>query len=124
MNANKCTKGLLIMITNKLKKSPLMGVCFLATIAITSTSAHAGGRHSYNDGPGFFLFDLFGQAPQSKYRKPSPQVRGFNRKVGGYSYKFEDTLPPLGSKPDDFSPIFDRGLFSDRLGPDGPYIGD
>jgi len=112
------------MIAKKLNKSSLLGVCFLTAIAITSTAAQAGGRHSYNDGTGFFLFDLFGQAPQSKYRKPSPQVRGFKRKVGGYSYKFEDTLPPLGTKPDDFSPIFDRGLFSDRLGPDGPYIGD
>lgn len=89
-----------------------------------SLPAQAGSRYSQNE-PSFFLFDLFAQAPESKYRKGSPKVRGFKRKVGGYSYKYSDTLNGYGSRPGDLNPIFDgRGLFSERLGTDGPYIGN
>jgi hypothetical protein len=86
--------------------------------------AHAGNRYYPNES-GFFLFDLFAQAPDSKYRKGRPKVRGFRKKVGGYSYKYSDTLNGYGNRPGDFNPIFDgRGLFSERLGTDGPYIGN
>lgn len=89
-----------------------------------STSAQAGNRYYPNES-GFILFDLFAQAPESKYRKGRPKVRGFRKKVGGYSYKYSDTLDGFGSRPGDFNPIFDgRGLFSERLGTDGPYIGN
>ena len=106
-----------------MKKTALTGLCLVIAMGLASTSAQAGGRH-YQDGSGFILFDIFGQAPSSKYRHPSPKVRGFRSKVGGYSYKFSDTFSSFGTRPTDFSPVFDRGLFSTRLGTDGPYIGD
>ena len=90
-------------------------------LPLTFKSADAGARRYNYNGTGFVLFDLFGQAPNSKYRKP--QVRGFNKRVGGYSYKYTDTLDGYGRKPYDFSPIFDRGLFHERIGVDGPYVG-
>ncbi len=87
-----------------------------------SSPASAGNRYYQNES-GFFIFDLFANAPDSKYRKGRPKVYGYRKKVGGYSYKYSDTLNGYGSKPSDFSPIFDRGLFSTRLGTDGPYLG-
>ena len=111
--------------TKKSRNRPLLTTLFAACItASLSASAQAGGRLSQDQGSGFFLFDIFASASNSKYRRPSPQVRGYNRKVGGYSYKFEDTLNGYGSRPNDLNPIFDGHLFSPRLGTDGPYIGD
>ena len=105
-------------------KTFLTALSSLFLIILVSLPAHAGGRYTQNE-PGFFLFDLFAGAPNSKYRQASPKVRGFRRKVGGYSYKYADTLDGFGSRPGDFNPIFDgRGLFSERLGTDGPYIGN
>ena len=106
-------------------KTLLTTLCAALLAALLSASAFAGGRLSGgHEGPGFFLFDLFGSASNSKYRRPGPQVRGYNRKVGGYSYKFEDTLNGYGTRPNDLNPIFDGHLFAPRLGTDGPYIGD
>ncbi len=110
--------------TKTAKKLRLSGLCTIAIIAIMGANSAQAGSRSFNDDRGFFLFDLFGSAQNSKYRKPSPQVRGFKRSVGGYSYRFSDTLDGYGSKPRDFGPIFETGIFSDRLGVDGPYIGD
>lgn len=90
--------------------------------------ASAGSR-SYNE-PGFIIFDLFAAAPNSKYRKQNshrgakPQVRGFHKKVGGYSYKYEDTLQTYSTRPTDFNPIFEGHLFSSRIGENGSYVGD
>mgnify|MGYP005991685467 CR=1 FL=1 len=102
----------------------LTALSSLFLITSLSLSAQAGSRYSQSE-QGFFLFDLFASAPESKYRKGKPKVRGFQRKVGGYSYKYSDTLNGFGSRPGDLNPIFDgRGLFSERLGTDGPYIGN
>ncbi len=91
------------------------------TLAFFSMPADAGERRS---GTGFFLFDIFGAAPNSIYREQSPKVRGFRRKVGGYSYRYSDVANNYSPEPRDFSPIFDSDVFSGRLGIDGPYIGD
>lgn len=92
------------------------------TLILFSLPANAGGRH--NQSTGFFLFDLFGAAPNSIYREPSPKVRGFRRSVGGYSYKYNDVIGGVGDLPTDFGPLYERGVFSPRLGINGPYIGD
>lgn len=108
----------------KQMKFALTALSALFLILSVSLPAQAGSRYSQNE-PNFFLFDLFASAPDSKYRKGKPKVRGFQRKVGGYSYKYSDTLNGFGSRPGDLNPIFDgRGLFSERLGTDGPYIGN
>ncbi len=104
-----------------MKTVSLFAALAVILMATPLDQANAGGRH-YKSSQGFFIFDLFSQAPDSKYRKP--QVRGFKKKVGGYSYKYNDTLDGYGEKPYDFNPIFDRGAFSERLGVDGPYIGN
>lgn len=92
----------------KPRKSPQNKSWTLFTALIITTAlilmntaipkAQAGGSNNYN-GQSFFLFDLFRTAPNSKYRKTSPQVRGFRRKVGGYSYKYPDTIDLLQNRP-------------------------
>lgn len=105
-----------------LKPILLTGLIAGFLTAMTFSPAEAGGRHYNDQGSGFILFDIFGQAPNSKYRRP--QVRGFKKKVGGYSYRYVDTLNGFGNKPYDFSPINNRSVHSTRLGEGGPYIGD
>ena len=109
----------------KQAKLLLAATSSLVLITAFSMPANAGSRYAYQNEPGFFIFDFFASAPDSKYRKASPKVRGFRKKVGGYSYKYSDTLNGFGNRPGDLNPIFDgNGLFSERLGTDGPYIGN
>lgn len=106
----------------------LITIFTTAVLLQFSTLQASAGNRSYDE-PGFFIFDLFAAAPNSKYRKQNshrgakPQVKGFRKKVGGYSYKYEDTLRTYNSRPTDFNPVFEGHLYSTRIG-DGSYVGD
>ncbi|GJM02239.1 MAG: hypothetical protein DHS20C08_07400 [Rhodomicrobium sp.] len=95
----------------------------LLGLSVMASSAEAGNSRHYN-GTGFILFDLFGQAPQSKYRRSNTKVYGYNRKVGSYSYKYEDVIDYNLYRPYRYNPINDRNPFDTRLGVDGVYVGD
>ncbi len=95
----------------------------LLCLAPLATSAQAGGNRYYSDS-GFILFDLFGQAPESKYRRPNTKVCGYNRKVGAYSYKYQDVIDYNLYQPRNYNPINDRTPFDTRLGDGGVFVGD
>lgn len=92
-------------------------------LSLMTTSAEAGDRRYYNGG-GFILFDLFGQAPESKYRRKNTKVYGYSRKVGGYSYKYEDVIDYNLYQPKRYNPIEDRDPFANRAGIDGAWLGE
>ncbi len=96
----------------------------LFAVTLMSSSAQAGGTRYYNDGPSFFLFDLFGQAPSSKYRRSNTKVYGYNKSVGGYSYSKEDIIGTPWKAERSYNPIYDRSPFDSRLGEGGVYLGD
>lgn len=96
----------------------------LFALTLISSTAHAGGSRHYNNGPSFFIFDLFGQAPSSKYRRSNTKVYGYNRSVGGYSYNKEDIIGESWSAKRAYNPIYDRSVFDTRLGEGGVYLGD
>ena len=100
-----------------------------ALVSVAMMSSTQAGNYRYTDDRGFILFDLFSTAPDSIYRRPhrrtkGARVKGFKKRVGGYSYRYQDVLPTTGRKPFDFNPIFDRDTFSGRIGVDGPYVGE
>lgn len=103
----------------------LITALFISLIGLAplATSAQAGGNRHYS-GTGFILFDLFGQAPESKYRRPNTKVYGYNRKVGAYSYKYEDVIDYDLYSPRSYNPIDDRDPFDTRLGDGGVYVGE
>ena len=77
------------------------------------------------------------QHPKSDYYRGAPQVRGFHRSVGGYSYNYLDGIldyrdqsvfldPNLSSRRDNNGP-FDSGFFFDSnvsgsIISDAPYM--
>lgn len=58
-------------------------------------------------------WSLFSKHPKSsQYRKNKPQVRGYRRRVGGYSYNYLESGGALGDFQEQGGP-FDSGYFFD-----------
>ncbi|MBI1384790.1 MAG: hypothetical protein GC150_07770 [Rhizobiales bacterium] len=106
----------------------LFALAMGAGLVLAGASAEAGG--SGGKGP------RASQHPQSDYYRGGPQVRGFRRSVGGYSYEYNDGQidardqsvfldPELDSPRRDRGP-FDSGFFFDSgIGvaiDDSPYL--
>ena len=70
------------------KQIGVMSALSLALALIPLANANAGGRHQVRDNGGLSVFNLFAEAPGSKYRRP--KVLGYTKKVGGYSYQYGD----------------------------------
>ena len=95
-------------------------ICVLAAAALLlwtgAPPSHAGG---------FFLFGNQGGHAQSDYYRGKPQVRGFRKRVGGYSYAGEDVLSSNRVRGSQGNP-FDSGYFFDsnvsRYGNTSPYM--
>ncbi len=67
--------------------SALTVIGFLAGFSFLSPQANAGGWLSRDDRGSV----KFSRHPQSDYYRGRPQVRGYRRRVGGYSYGRQDT---------------------------------
>lgn len=119
-----------------------MRLAVLSAIAImiagvsAVTPATAGSRSSGATGEGAH--------PSSKYYRKGTRVRGYSRRVGGYSYTKEDTINTFGdsrsnyggatslrdsrldrqttSGPFDHGFFFDSGIGSHGIGGNSPYM--
>ena len=67
----------------------IIAVVALAGLAAGPQAAYAGG---YERGSDRGVDRLFQRHPNARYYKYGPQVRGYRRRVGGYSYGRQDSM--------------------------------
>lgn len=89
----------------------VVGLTVVASLAVVSLEANAGGRYRSE-----------GAHPSSDYYRGGPQVRGYVERRGGYSYSYSDSINTYGNSRSLYGGVNSyRDFGADRQTGAGPF---